>query len=552
MTVLRTDAPVRAPDPVGRSSAHVVARLTARRMVRSGLLWGLVFGVFVAASALGYAAAYKSQAARDALARTLGSNAGVSALVGPAHDIQTVAGFTAWRSLGILSVVSAVWGLLAATRMLRGEEEAGRWEILLAGRTTRRRGTIQAITGLAAGVAALWIVAAASVVLVGRSSKVGIPAGAALFFSASLVASAAVFLAVGALASQLSPTRRQASAYGAVFLGAAYALRMVADSGTELEWLRWATPLGWVEELRPLSDPRPLAFLPVVALLAVLTGLTVHLAGLRDLNAGILADHDTAAPRTGLLGGPTGLAVRLLRPVALGWGTAIAAAGFIMGFIAKSGGGALTRSSSFKQVISRLGARGAGAGAYLGFAFLVVAALLALVAAGQVAVTRGEEGEGRLDNLLVRAVGRGSWFGGRVVVTAAFLAACGLIAGTFAWLGAATQSAGLGIASLVEAGLNLVPAALFVLGLGAFTHGVWPRAAAPVAYGFVAWSFLVELVGAVVNANHWLLDTSLFHQMAAAPAVAPDATSASVMAGLGLLLAVLGGLGLARRDLVAA
>ena len=552
MTLLRAAVPVRAPEPVGRSSAHVVARLTARRMVRSGLLWGLVFGVFVAASALGYAAAYKSQAARDALARTLGSNAGVSALVGPAHDIQTVAGFTAWRSLGILSVVSAVWGLLAATRTLRGEEEAGRWEILLAGRTTRRRGTVQAIAGLAAGVAALWIVTAASVVLVGRSSKVGIPAGAALFFSASLVASAAVFLAVGALASQLSPTRRQASAYGAAFLGAAYALRMVADSGTELEWLRWATPLGWVEELRPLSDPRPLAFLPVVALLAVLTGLTVHLAGLRDLNAGILADHDTAAPRTGLLGGPTGLAVRLLRPVALGWGTAIAAAGFIMGFIAKSGGGALTRSSSFKQVISRLGARGAGAGTYLGFAFLVVAALLALVAAGQVAVTRGEEGEGRLDNLLVRAVGRGSWFGGRLVVTAAFLAACGLIAGTFAWLGAATQSAGLGIASLVEAGLNLVPAALFVLGLGAFTHGVWPRAAAPVAYGFVAWSFLVELVGAVVNANHWLLDTSLFHQMAAAPAVAPDATSASVMAGLGLLLAVLGGLGLARRDLVAA
>ncbi len=203
-------------------------------------------------------------------------------------------------------------------------------------------------------------------------------------------------------------------------------------------------------------------------------------------------------------------------------------------------------------MINRLGAHGAGAGAYLGFAFLIVAALISLIAAGQVVATRNEEAEGRLDNLLVRAVTRWSWLGGRLGVPAAFLVACGLIAGVFAWLGAASQDAGLGIRSLMEAGLNLVPAALFVLGLGALTQGVWPRATATVAYGVVAWSFLVELVGAVVNANHWLLDTSLFHQMAPAPAVSPDWTSAGVMAGLGLLLALVGGLGFGQRDLVAA
>ena len=66
-----------------------------------------------------------------------------------------------------------------------------------------------------------------------------------------------MFLAVGALAGQLAATRRQAAAYAGAALGVSYALRLVADSGIGLEWLRWATPLGWVEELQPLTSPAP-------------------------------------------------------------------------------------------------------------------------------------------------------------------------------------------------------------------------------------------------------------------------------------------------------
>jgi len=36
-----------------------------------------------------------------------------------------------------------------------------------------------------------------------------------------------------------------------------------------------------------------------------------------------------------------------------------------------------------------------------------------------------------------------------------------------------------------------------------------PRLAGTVAYALVAWSFLVEIVGARVGASHWLLDTSV-------------------------------------------
>ncbi|HXZ77157.1 MAG TPA: hypothetical protein VEH31_40690, partial [Streptosporangiaceae bacterium] len=103
-------------------------------------------------------------------------------------------------------------------------------------------------------------------VVAGQLPRVGIAAGPMLFFSVALVAPAAMFLAAGALASQLAATRRQAAAYAGAVLGICYALRMVADSGTGLEWLHWATPLGWVEELQPLTAPRPLALLPIAGL----------------------------------------------------------------------------------------------------------------------------------------------------------------------------------------------------------------------------------------------------------------------------------------------
>ncbi|HMD46827.1 MAG TPA: ABC transporter permease subunit [Acidimicrobiales bacterium] len=543
------DLALRAPAVTGRSPGRVVLDQTGRRAARSGALWGAVFGLYVASSALGYASSYPTAAQRDRLAATFGSNAAVSALFGPGREIQTVAGYTVWKSLGALAIVGAVWALLVATKSLRGEEDAGRWELLLAGQTTRRGAAAQALGGLGVGLVALWAVTALVTVAVGRSSKVHVAAGPALFFALTIVAPAAVFLAAGALTSQLAATRRQAAAYAGAALGVAYALRMVADSGAGLEWLRWTTPLGWVEELQPLTAPRPWALVPTAALVLVLCASTVHLAGRRDLGAATFGDRALTAPRTRLLNGPTGLTVRLVGPTVLAWTGAIAAMSVLVGFIAKTGGQALATSASVEKVLARLGAPGVGPATYLGLCFLVVAVLLALLAAGQVSAARSEEAEGRLEHLLVRPVSRPSWLTGRVGVAALALVAAGLVAGLAAWLGAASQHTGLGFTAVLGAGLNLVPPALCVLGAGVLGLGVWPRAASGFAYGLLAWSLLVELVGGFVASNRWLLDTSVFHQMAAAPAVHPDVTSAAVMAALAALAALAGGVAFTRRDL---
>ncbi len=533
----------------GRSPGTVIMRLTGKKAVRSGAGWGIFFGILIASSAFTYLSSYKTAASRNGLAASFGSNSALATLFGPAHELQTVAGFTAYKVLAVLSITGALWGLLTGTRLIRGEEDAGRWEILLTGQTTNRAATAQALAGLGAGLAALFVVTAVITAIVGQSPQIDFTIGQSIFFASSLVCTAAVFLAVGALTSQLVATRREAATYGAYLLAICYALRMIPDSGIGLEWLRWATPFGWVELLQPLTASDWIPLLPTVVLVLTLAGATVKLAGIRDLGASIFPDRTTAPMRPRLLNGTLGLNARLTRPTAIAWGVALAVTAAIYGVIAKPAGATLAGSNSVNDALARLGARGEGTATYLGVVFLMLAVMVAFIAAGQITFSRIEEAEGRLEQLLVQPLSRWSWYWGRLLEASAMLVFGSLEIGLFCWLGTASGHTGIPLSTLIEAGLNVVPPALLILGFGALAFGAWPRATSITVYGLIAWSVMVELIGGLSSASRWLLDTSVFHQMAPAPASTPNWTASAVMIGIGAVAAILGAVAFLRRDL---
>ena len=542
------DAPSTGSPSVVRTSRTVVLSTTARRAIRSGVVWGYIIGAVVASSAISYTRIYSSQAERDALAKAFGSNNATAALFGPAPDLQTVAGFTVFKSLMTVMVLGALWGLITSTRLLRGEEDAGRWELLLTGQSTKRSATAQALGGLGVAPGSLWFVAAVITVLTGRVSSVGFSVGASLYFSLAQVATALMFLAVGALASQLAATRRRAMTLGGWFLGYCYFVRMVADAGVGLHGLIWASPLGWVEELQPLTSPNPVALLPIFGFTTVATALALHFSGRRDVGGSILRDRTHARARLRLLSGQLVFSVRLLRPVVVGWVVALAATGLVLGVIAKQAGGTVS-GSSVEQVFARLGVPGTSAQSFLGVCFLIVAILAGFMAAGQTTAARTEEAEGRLDNIAVEPVSRTEWLGGRVVIAVAVLVLGGLVAGLCAWLGVAAEGGGVSITTLLDAGINVVPAAICLLGIGFLAMGVWPRKTSYVVYGYLGWSLLIELVGGFGSGSRWLLDTSLYHQMAAAPAVDPNWVVNGVLIGIGAAAALFGIASFRRRDL---
>ena len=96
-----------------------------------------------------------------------------------------------------------------------------------------------ALAAIAVGAAIVWLA------LLGRDPRAA-AAGRrpSVFLSLALVSPLPVFVGVGALASQIAPTRRMAhGARAARCSPLALLLRVVADTSSA-GWLRWATPLG--------------------------------------------------------------------------------------------------------------------------------------------------------------------------------------------------------------------------------------------------------------------------------------------------------------------
>ncbi|HET7488316.1 MAG TPA: hypothetical protein VFJ85_10335 [Acidimicrobiales bacterium] len=528
---------------------RAVLVVTARRAARPGILWGLVFGGTVAATMTQYSSLFPDAASRARLALSVQGNAGFEALFGKIHAIDTVAGYTAYKTLFTLMVLGAIWGLLLATRVTRGEEDAGRWELLRSGRTTAAGAAAQAAAGLGAGVVCLWLPTATFAMWAGGADKVGVGAGPALYFATAAVAGAAMFMGIGLAAGQLAPTRHDANVIGAGVMAASYLVRMVADSDASLGWLRWASPFGWIEELRPLTGSHPAAFVPVVVLVAASVAVALAVAARRDLGASALAGRDTPPARTFLLSGQAGLTIRLTRATVVVWLLALAGTGLVFGLVTQAAGNAAKGSATLERVIARLGASGAGAVVYLGFVFLMAAGMVAIAVAGQVAALRNEEATGHLDNLLVRRVARWRWLAARLAVGVGLVVLASAAAGLAAWVGAASQHAAVGFGDLLVAGLNVAPPAVFVLGIGCLVFGIRPRAAVAVTYGLVVWSFLVEIVASVVDSGQWLRDTSPLLHIAPAPAADPNWTAAGWLVGLGALAALAGIAAFSRRDL---
>ncbi|MGP8010386.1 MAG: hypothetical protein ACLPKZ_09050 [Acidimicrobiales bacterium] len=501
----------------------------------------------MATQALTYATSYKTLASRRILVQEFGKNVGISALVGPANRIDTVPGFTAWKCLTVLAIIGAVWGILTSTKLTRGEEDAGRWEMLLAGGASRKSGARQAMLGFAAGATALFALTSIVTVAIGHSSKVGISAGGAVYFALAITSSACIFLAIGALCGEVSTSRRQAAGLASALLGASYALRMIADSGASLAWLRWATPLGWVEELQPLTNPRPLAFVPIVATTLTFGLATVVVAGRRDLGAGSLPDRSSIDRVRRLPTTPVGIGLYMSRSTLIAWSVSIVAYGLLLGSIAKSGGKIITGSRSLRLAFARLGV--SGAEAYLSVALLIMAVALSFVAVGQSNAARAEESSGQLENLLVRPYSRLAWLVERTAQGVVVLVIGGVLAGVATWTGAVSDGAHVRFSTLLDAGLNVAVPAVLLLGAGVVALAVVPRIVSVVTYGLFAFFFLIEILGSAVNLSHWILDLSAFHQMAASPAAPVNWTANAVMIALALFMAVLGLMVFQRRDL---
>jgi ABC-2 type transport system permease protein len=535
----------RLPAGAGSGPGNALAR---RRFLDTRILtlaFAYVFAIYAYIQPTGYRSAYPNTADRVAFAHSFATNKGIRLLYGQPHDVATVSGYTAWRVGGVLAIAAALYGLLVGVRLTRDEEDSGRLELVLAGPVGRRTANLAALSVLAAGTAILWVAELAGFVIA------GLPLGGSAYLALATASIVPVCGAIAALAGELAPTRRLALELGGSVIALLFLLRVLADSVGGLAWLRWATPLGWAELLRPFAGPQPFVLLLPLAVTAILLVTAARIATSRDVGTGALPARDAAKPRLRLLSSPMSQALRNQTGTLIAWGGTMAVFSYILGTVAKS----ISPADVSKSIENEIGKLGSGQittpTGYLAFVFMFVVLAISVFVCTQIGAARQDEIDQRVETLLALPVARSRWLAGRVVLAALAGAAISLIAGLLAWAGASTGGAHVSLPRMLEAGANALPVAILFLGIAALAYAAAPRASSAITYTLLTVSFVWQLVGSLLAAPTWLLDVTPFAHVGLVPTEPFRTVAAAIMVALGGCAAIFATQLFRRRDLIA-
>src|SRR5882757_5816445 len=96
-------------------------------------VWVYVLGALTVVTAVSFKGLYPTVASRLPFAAQISGNAGLRALTGPPFDLTSIGGLTAWRIGATAGVLIGLMNVFTVVRHTRGEEEAGRLELIGAG-----------------------------------------------------------------------------------------------------------------------------------------------------------------------------------------------------------------------------------------------------------------------------------------------------------------------------------------------------------------------------------------------------------------------------------
>lgn len=503
-------------------------------------IWVLSITALVALTVASIKGLYPDQRSLDEAAAVSAGNAAAIAFNGPVQGLDTVGGQVAFQ-VGAWGMVGVgLMSLLMVGRLTRGEEEAGRLELVRALPVGARAPNAVAVLV----VGGMNVIVGVLVTLTLLASD--LPSTGSVVFGISFMLLGLVFAAIALVAAQVTENTRVAYGITGAVLGTAFVLRAVGDIGDGS--ISWLSPIGWAQKTRPFAGERWWPLLPLVLAAAGLVALAARFAARRDLGGGLVAPRPGRTHGAPSLGTPLGLAVRLQRGTFLGWGAGILLTAAAYGSIADS----IDEFVGDNEALAKTFA--AAAGVSLTDSYLATTArFLALVTAGFVVQAvlrlRGEEAALRAEPVLATPVSRRRWATGHLLVAAVgglgLLAASGLATGvTYGLVGG-----GLGeVPRVVGAALVQAPALWVLVGLSVALVGALPRGA-QLAWGAFALFLVVGMLGTLLDLPRWIVELSPFEHVPQLPGA--DLALAPLIV-LTLAAALLTGVGLAavlRRDI---
>ncbi len=467
--------------------------------------WGIGMGLVVVSPMASVATLLTTPQARAqlvSLAATFAWNADVVA-------VDTIGGYATFK-IGIFIFLIALCPLLAASRILRGEEEVGSLDVLLSLPRPRLRVALEKLAAIWTALLAMGLLIGLIVFAGGRQFGADFGLGDALLFGLNLALICAVIGGLALLISQFTQERGPAAGWTAGLLLVFIVLDMVHRIFPNSEWISRVSPIYYYNQTKalvPSYGVNPGAMLLLLALAVVLGGVGVWLFARRDVGGTVplprwLHLPERAASRALPVGDWSLRSVyaRSLGMIAMPtvwWTLGIAGFAAWMVFAVQQMESRLSSlfasSPTVMNLIKNIGGGSASFDAgFLSAMFVLLPLFLMAFAVTQVNGWSADEQDGRLELVLATPQRRLGVLLGRFAALSSATVFIGVITLLASAGAAAVAGLKLDSGNLAAATLGMIPLGLLIAAIGYLASG-WLRTAADtglLSFVLLIWFFI--------------------------------------------------------------
>ena len=523
-------------------------RILLRRFRFQIAAWLAPLWLLVGVTAPSYESVYPSLATRTVLIEQMRKSPGTQLLYGYVPMPGRLGQLLQWETGTFLLVCTSLMAILLTCRMLRGDEDEGLIEVL------RSTGTGRAVP-LVVPVTVVWMV------IGGLSAGVGgiltwqtrsieeLTVSGAWALAGTICVTGWAFSAVAAVASQLGRQVGQARSLSMIVLALAFVMRVSADQlsdGSRSDWLRWMTPLGWRDLVRPYTDDR-FTVLAVCCTVAIALALSaVVLAARREYLDGSLPDRSSSRRRWRIRG-HMDLLARLSRRGVLGWALASTGLAALYGSVSGSVNDLLAPDSPTASYVGKM-ASGSAVEQFMSLLTVVTVLLVAVAAVRRMNRLAGLEHAGLVEVELATGVSRSRLFLSQVLSALLESIVLLLVSATVLAATTATQlTDDHAVARSFVFTVSQLPGMVAAVGIAAALVGMAPKLTG-MSWAVVAWSAFAQFFGGLVELKDWTKDLSVLgHHLDIVGS--PDWKPLAVQTAVGIVGVAIGVVAYTRRDL---
>lgn len=525
--------------------------------------WGIGMGLFVVSPMASVGTLLSTPQARQQLISLAASFTWNAELVA----VDTIGGYATWK-IGTFIFLIAIWPLLAASRMLRGEEDRGSMDVLLSLPRGRSRLALEKLAALWTALLAMGVIIGFLAFAGGRKFGGEFGLGDALLYGLNIALVCAVIGGLALLISQFTQERGPAAGWTAGLLLVFIALDMVHRVFLNGEWISRLSPVYYYNLSKPLVPSYGAnagAMLFLFALALVFSGAAIWLFARRDVGATVALPRRLRLPERRAsralpsgdwsLRSVYGRSMGMIAMPTLWWTLGIAGfAGWMVIVVQQMEArlsAILAASPAMTDLIKNLGGGDASLNAgFLSALFFLLPLFLMAFAVTQVNRWSADEQDGRLELVLSTPQPRLEVLLGRFAALGSATVVIGVVTLLASAAAAALTGLKLDSGNLAAATLGMIPLGLLIAAIGYLASG-WLRTAADtglVSFVLLIW-FFISFIGPELKLPDATLRLSAFYYYGTPLLHGLQVTSVLGVLGVSALALGLGALRFSRKDI---